>query len=179
MKPEIVALEIELKINRKSGSYFSFNETTLRAMQSGLCVLYQEVFICATHNRLLAVAVGGSAEFLVLTFSHHRQHYKKMIIHENEKALQCVRDIVDEETWRNCSLDDKLNSFQTGYDLSVELSSLASQLAPTVKDGLKKLSAQRLKTDEQSSLLVIDHGISSAFEPVVALRERFYRFCIN
>jgi len=26
---------------------------------------------------------------------------------------------------------------------------------------------------------VIDHGISFAFEPVVALRERFYRFCIN
>jgi len=179
MKTQIVALEIELVPNRKSEPHFCFNDTTLRAIQSGLCVLYEEVFICASYPRLVVVAVGGSAEFLVLTFLHHRQHYKKMVVHESEKATQFLHGIVDGRIWKDCSFTNTLTAFQCGYDSSIALSSLGSQLTPMVEGGLMRLRAQPMTAERKNAMAVSKNGTSPSFERDIASQEKFYRFSIN
>ncbi len=179
MKTILGALEIELILNKKNEPYFSFNNTTLRAIQSGLGALYEEVFICASHPRLVVMAAGCSTDFLILTFSHHRQHYKKMVVHENEKAIQFLQDIVDGRIWRDCSFTDKLNAFQFGYDSSIELSGLGSQLTPIVKGGLTSLSAKSMAAGGRNTLYVNNNKAIPSFEKSNAFPERFYGFYNN
>ena len=102
-----------------------------------------------------------------------------MVVRENERVIQFLQNIIDGRFWRDCLFTDKLNVFQFGYDSSIELSSLGSQLTPMVEGGLTSLSAQPMTAGGRNIMWVSNDGAIPSFEQGNESQERFYRFYNN
>lgn len=184
MRPEAIALSIEIKEPKNKNDRFHFNEVMLHAVLSGLSIVYSEVFIWQTGNHLAVWVVGDNTDLLVQSFTHHRIHYKKIQLLEGEQASQLLNQIAEGKMWNDCSMVEKLESFHKAYQLSTELDCLGSTLFPLMTKGDSILRSHTFITGASNSWSYENKkgNQSNSFlsdRIQISSKDLFYRFCVN
>ncbi len=183
MKKEIISLSVAIKKERGKGEQFQFNETMIHAILSGLSVVYDEVFIWSSKNRLGVWVVGNSSDFLVQAFLHHRNQFKSIEILEGRDSIQLLNEIALGTKWNEIGVLSKLGSLYRAHALSSELNSLGVNLQPLVVEALSILSENPSVTGSRNSWVSTsaEKQSSTMSKNIVqiAFPDLFYRFSIN
>ena len=175
-----MALHIELKSTLSNDKEFSFNKTMLHAVQSGLSVIYGEVFIWSCGNHLGVWVVGQGPELLFRTFSHHSDHYKEIQILDSTNSISLLEEVAQGISWTECDLNSRMASMQFGYKLSKELDSFGVDLLPLIINGMNTLQNldNKVGGNHKKKMLGVD-SIRKEDDTVAIAYDAFCQFSFN
>lgn len=177
MEPKLISLALEIKPS--AGGSFSFNETMIRAIMSGLSMKYSEIFIWAAKNRLAVWVMGCSnCEVLVNAFAQMKR-FMIMKTFTDEQAVHYFHQIINGNEWKDVSPIIKLNALHVGRLIARDHGTLGPVMQLMVADGLVYLRKKECISSARNSYTRSANVKNKKQVIDIVEPDLFYRFCVN
>jgi hypothetical protein len=123
---------------------FILNSQMTYTLLSALSIVYDEAFIWHQQTKLILCVFGSESELLLKIFLKNHISRRNVRLFEAIKAEDFFYELIEGRLGAEESMEVRMNSFNSGFELSMEMNCLGPMLFPMVNQA-KALFTNNLK----------------------------------